>query len=117
MCMALFSMDLDSLKDLFIGELRDLYDAENQITEALPKLIEKAHYAQLKSALQEHLEVTRGQMRRLDTIFHRLGEKPSGERCKGMKGLIKEGDRSEERRVGKEGRARGWREIERKKER
>jgi len=90
--MALFSMDLDSLKDLFIGELRDLYDAENQITEALPKLIEKAHYAQLKSALQEHLEVTRGQMRRLDTIFHRLGEKPSGESCKGMKGLIKEGD-------------------------
>jgi ferritin-like metal-binding protein YciE len=92
MSMALFSMDLQSLKDLFIDELRDLYDAENQITEALPKLIEKAQHAQLKSALQEHLEVTRGQIRRLDTIFQRLKEKPTGETCKGMKGLIKEGD-------------------------
>jgi len=90
--MALFSMDLDSLKDLFIDELRDLYDAENQITDALPKLIEKAKYPQLKSALQEHLEVTRGQIRRLESIFQRLDEKPSGESCKGMKGLIKEGD-------------------------
>jgi ferritin-like metal-binding protein YciE len=92
MSMALFSMDLQSLKDLFIDELRDLYDAENQITEALPKLIGKAQHAQLKSALQEHLEVTRGQIRRLDTIFQRLKEKPTGESCKGMKGLIKEGD-------------------------
>ena len=90
--MALFSMDLDSLKDLFIDELRDLYDAENQITDALPKLIERAHYAQLKSALQEHLEVTRGQIRRLERIFEGLGERPTGESCKGMKGLIKEGD-------------------------
>jgi len=90
--MALFSMDLDSLKDLFVDELRDLYDAENQITEALPKLIEKAQYPQLKSALQEHLEVTRGQIRRLESIFKRLEEKPTGESCKGMKGLIKEGD-------------------------
>jgi len=90
--MALFSMDLQSLKDLFIDELRDLYDAENQITEALPKLIKKTHYPQLKSALEEHLEVTRGQIRRLDSIFERLGVKSSGESCKGMKGLIKEGD-------------------------
>ena len=90
--MALFSMDLDSLKDLIIYELRDLYDSETQITEALPKLIEKAQYPQLKSALQEHLEVTRGQIRRLDSIFQRLGEKAKGETCKGMKGLIKEGD-------------------------
>jgi ferritin-like metal-binding protein YciE len=90
--MALFSMDLESLKDLFIDELRDLYDAENQITEALPKLIEKAKYPQLKSALQEHLEVTRGQIQRLENIFERLQEKATGESCKGMKGLIKEGD-------------------------
>jgi len=87
--MALFSMDLQSLKDLFIDELRDLYDAENQITEALPKLIKKTHYPQLKSALEEHLEVTRGQIRRLDSIFERLGVKSSCESCKGMKGLIK----------------------------
>jgi len=90
--MALFSMGLDSLRDLFIDELRDLYDAESQITEALPKLIERSHYPQLKSALQEHFEVTRGQIRRLDGIFEGLGEKPTGETCKGMKGLIKEGD-------------------------
>jgi ferritin-like metal-binding protein YciE len=90
--MALFSMDLQSLRDLFIDELRDLYDAENQITDALPKLIEKSKYPQLKSALQEHLEVTRGQIRRLDTIFQGLNEKATGETCKGMKGLIKEGD-------------------------
>ena len=90
--MPLFSMDLNSLRDLFIDELRDLYDAETQITEALPKLIEKAHYPELKSALQEHLEVTRGQIARLEQIFGRLSEKPTGETCKGMKGLIKEGD-------------------------
>ena len=90
--MALFSMDLESLKDLFIDELRDLYDAETQITEALPKLIAKAQNPQLKSALNEHFEVTRAQIRRLDTIFQRLNEKSSGETCKGMKGLIKEGD-------------------------
>lgn len=90
--MALFSMDLNSLRDLFIDELRDLYDAENQITEALPKLIEKAQYPELKSALQEHLEVTRGQIGRLETIFQQLNEKPTGESCKGMKGLLKEGD-------------------------
>ena len=90
--MALFSMDLNSLRDLFIDELRDLYDAETQITEALPKLIEKASYPELKSALQEHLDVTRGQITRLKTIFSGLNEKPEGETCKGMKGVIKEGD-------------------------
>ena len=90
--MALFSMDLNSLRDLFIDELRDLYDAETQITEALPKLIEKATYPELKSALQEHLEVTHEQVQRLEQIFSRLNEKATGETCKGMKGLIKEGD-------------------------
>lgn len=90
--MALFSMDLNSLKSLFVDELRDLYDAENQIIKALPKLIDKSHNPQLKSALQEHLQVTRGQVNRLDRIFDQLKEKSSGESCKGMKGLIAEGD-------------------------
>jgi ferritin-like metal-binding protein YciE len=90
--MALFSMKLDNLKTLYLTELRDLYDAENQITEALPKLIEKASHPQLKAALQEHLEVTRGQIQRLEQIFQKLNEKPTGQTCKGMKGVIKEGD-------------------------
>ena len=90
--MAIFSMDLNSLRDLFVDELRDLYDAENQITNALPKLIDKAHYPELKSALQEHLDVTRTQIQRLESIFQKMGEKAKGETCNGMKGLIKEGD-------------------------
>ena len=90
--MALFSMKLENLQQLFVKELRDLYDAEDQITEALPKLIKAAHNPQLKSALEEHLQITRQQISRLDQIFEKLGEKPTGESCKGMKGVIKEGD-------------------------
>ena len=90
--MALFSMKLDNLQRLFVKELRDLYDAETQITDALPKLIDAAHNTQLKNALQGHLSVTKQQISRLDRIFQMLGEKPTGETCKGMKGVIKEGD-------------------------
>jgi ferritin-like metal-binding protein YciE len=85
-------MKLENLQQLFVKELRDLYDAENQITDALPKLIDAANHPELKHALQEHLSVTKQQISRLDTIFHTLGEKPTGETCKGMKGVIKEGD-------------------------
>lgn len=90
--MALFSMKLENLQQLFVKELRDLYDAEHQITEALPKLIDAAHNPQLKSALQEHLQITRQQISRLDQIFQKLNQKATGETCKGMKGVIKEGD-------------------------
>jgi ferritin-like metal-binding protein YciE len=90
--MALFSMKLDSLNRLFVEQLRDLYDGEQQITKALPKLIEKSRHEELKDALQEHLDVTREQIRRLDEIFRMLGEDASGETCKGMKGVIAEGD-------------------------
>ena len=90
--MALFSMKLDNLERLFVKELRDLYDAENQITDALPKLIDAAHNAQLKHALQEHLSVTKQQISRLDRIFQMMQQKPTGETCKGMKGVIKEGE-------------------------
>jgi ferritin-like metal-binding protein YciE len=90
--MALFSMKMDNLQQLFVKELRDLYDAENQITDALPKLIDAAHNPQLKSALQEHLQVTKQQISRLDQIFQKLNQKATGETCKGMKGVIKEGD-------------------------
>ena len=90
--MALFSMKLENLQQLFVKELRDLYDAENQITNALPKMIDAAHNPQLKSALQEHLHVTHQQISRLDQIFQKLNQKATGETCKGMKGVIKEGD-------------------------
>jgi ferritin-like metal-binding protein YciE len=90
--MALFSMKLENLQQLFLKELRDLYDAEKQITVALPNLIDAAKYPELKTALQEHLDVTHQQIARLDRVFEALGEDPSGETCKGMKGVIKEGD-------------------------
>ena len=90
--MALFSMKLENLQQLFLKELRDLYDAENQITDTLPKLIDAAHHSQLKSALQEHLQVTKQQISRLDQIFRMLNEKPKRETCKGIKGIIAEGD-------------------------
>ena len=90
--MALFSMKLETLQHLFVEQLRDLYDGEQQITKALPKLIEKSTHEELKDALQEHLDVTREQIRRLDQIFGMLGEEASGVTCKGMKGVIAEGD-------------------------
>ncbi len=90
--MALFSMKLENLQQLYLKELRDLYDAENQITDALPKLIDAANNPELKNALQEHLNVTQTQIKRLEKIFQTLNEKPTGETCKGMKGVIKEGD-------------------------
>lgn len=90
--MAIFSMKLENLQQLFVKELRDLYDAETQITDALPKMIEAAHHSELKDALQEHLQITKNQISRLDRIFQMLNQDPSGETCKGMKGLLKEGD-------------------------
>lgn len=89
--MALFSMKLENLQQLLVQELRDLYDAETQITEALPDMIEAAHNPALKSALQEHLTVTEEQIARLDRVFGMLNEEATGKTCKGMKGVIKEG--------------------------
>lgn len=90
--MSLFSITLENLQQLFVRELRDLYDAEAQITDALPKMIAAAHNSELQDALREHLEVTKNQVSRLDRIFDMLNEKATGETCKGMKGLLKEGD-------------------------
>ena len=90
--MALFTMKLENLEQLFVQELRDAYDMEDQITEALPKMIEAAHYPQLKNALQQHLNVTNQQVKRLDQVFDILGEDASGKTCKGIKGIIKEGE-------------------------
>ena len=84
-------MSMDSLKDLYVEQLRDLYSAENQILKALPMMAERAHNSELKSAFQEHERVTHDQVKRLEAIFDGMGEKPGGHHCKGMEGLLKEG--------------------------
>ena len=84
-------MNLDSLRKLYVHELKDLYSAEKQIVAALPKMISGAGNPDLKNALKEHLEVTRGQVKRLDKIFAGLDFSPRGSKCDGMEGLLKEG--------------------------
>jgi ferritin-like metal-binding protein YciE len=86
------SLKLDSLRDLLIEELRDLYSAETQLVEALPKMAEAASSQELRSAFEHHLEQTREHVSRLKDIFEEIGEKSSGETCEAMKGLIKEGE-------------------------
>ncbi len=82
---------LETLKDLFVEELRDLYSAEKQIIKALPKMRKAANSDQLKAAFEEHLEQTKGHVARLEQIFEALGEKPTGKTCKAMEGLVEEG--------------------------
>ena len=84
-------MKENSLKELFVDELKDLYSAENQLLKALPKMAKAATSAELKAGFEEHLEQTRGHVTRLETIFKSLEESPNGKKCKGMEGLIKEG--------------------------
>jgi len=84
-------MKMESLKDLYLEQLRDLYDAETQLVEALPKMAEAAHSSDLKTGFNQHLRQTREHVTRLERIFSALGEKPEGQTCNGMKGLVKEG--------------------------
>jgi len=82
---------LTSLNDLLIEELKDLYDAEHQLTKALPKMAAAATNPQLKTALTSHLAETEGHIQRLEQVFSLLGEKASRKTCKAMKGLVEEG--------------------------
>lgn len=82
---------MNSLHDLYVDELKDLYSAENQIIKALPRMAKKASAEELREAFNEHLEVTRKQVERLDKIFSELGVNPRGKKCKAMEGLIEEG--------------------------
>ncbi len=84
-------MKLESLKDLYLEQLKDLHSAETQLLDALPKLAEAASAPDLKQAFQEHLRQTREHVERLERIFGQLGERAGGHECEGMKGLIKEG--------------------------
>lgn len=84
-------MSMDSLRDLYVDELKDLYNAENQLIKALPRMAKKASAPPLRRAFQDHLEQTKMHVERLDQIFQKLGEKPTGKTCKAMKGLVEEG--------------------------
>lgn len=81
-----------ALKDLYIEELRDIYNAEQQLTKALPKMAKAATSSDLGSGFEHHLEQTKGHVLRLEQIFEGLGEKATGKRCKAMEGLIEEGE-------------------------
>lgn len=85
-------MKLDSLKQLFIHELSDLNDAEEQLVKALPKMAKAASSSELQRAFEGHLSQTKEQVQRLQRVFNNLGEKPKRVTCKGMKGLVEEAD-------------------------
>ena len=81
----------NGLRELYLDELRDLYNAENQLLKALPKMAKAASSDELRNGFQEHLEQTKGHVERLEQIFEALDESPKGKKCAGMEGLVKEG--------------------------
>lgn len=84
-------MRMETLQELYVEQLKDIYDAENQLMKALPKMAKEASNEELKAAFEQHLEQTEEQISRLDRIFEELGEKAKGHKCKAMAGLIEEG--------------------------
>lgn len=84
-------MALESLRDLYVDHIQDLYSSEQQILDALPKMIDKASHTKLRDGFAQHLEQTRRHVVRLEQIARRLDEKPDGKTCKGMAGVLKEG--------------------------
>jgi ferritin-like metal-binding protein YciE len=88
--MGLFSKDIKTLDDLFVHTLQDIYYAENQITKALPKMIEKASDPQLKKGFETHLAETQNQIKRLEQVFEMHGHSPKGVDCPAIDGIIKE---------------------------
>jgi ferritin-like metal-binding protein YciE len=84
-------MELNTLQELFLDVLKDTYDAEHQITKALPKMAKAATAPELKAAFEEHLQQTEGHIVRLEQVFESQGKKATRKSCKGMKGLIEEG--------------------------
>lgn len=90
--MGFFSKDIKNMEGLFIHGLQDIYYAEQQITKALPKMIESATNRDLAAGLRQHLEETQKQIERLDQVFAKLGRTPKGVKCPAIDGLIKESD-------------------------
>src|SRR6266511_4035915 len=85
-------MTIDSIDTLLTEELKDIYDAEKQIIKALPKMSKAASSPELRQAFEEHLEVTKKQISRLEEVFDLLDEKAGTKSCAGMKGLLQEGE-------------------------
>src|SRR5688572_13115262 len=92
-------MALESLQDLYLEQLRDLYSAEEQIIEALPKMIEQTSHPELRRGFEMHLRQTEEQLRRLKQIGKRIGQDLTGHTCKGMEGLLEEGEEMLEERA------------------
>jgi ferritin-like metal-binding protein YciE len=90
--MGLFSKDIQSMDDLLLHGLRDIYYAENQIVKSLPKMIDKATNRDLTKGLRDHLDETKNQIARLDQVFKQLGREPKGVKCPAIDGLISEAD-------------------------
>src|SRR5918993_512425 len=84
-------MEMESLRDLFLDELRDMYHAEGQMIKSLPRMAKKADSDELRTAFEEHLEETKKQQERLEEVFELFEEKPKTKVCKGMQGIIEEG--------------------------
>jgi ferritin-like metal-binding protein YciE len=79
------------LRELYLDELRDLYNAENQLVKALPKMAKASTNEELREGFEQHLEQTKGHVQRLEQIFEAMDENPTGKKCAGMEGLVKEG--------------------------
>ena len=90
--MGLFTKDIETMDELLLHGLKDIYYAENQIVRSLPKLIEKATNRDLTKGLQDHLQETKNQIGRLDQVFKKLGQDPQGVKCPAIDGLISEAD-------------------------
>ena len=84
-------MAAENLQELFVEELRDVYDAEKQLTRALPKMARAVENGELRAAFEEHLDITRMHVNRLEEVFKSLGLASRGKTCDGMKGLVEEG--------------------------
>ena len=94
-------MATENLQDMLVDELRDLYDAERQLTKAIPKMVKAATDPVLKAGFSEHLDQTKAQVARLEQCFEMLGIKPRGKPCSGMKGIVEEGQEMMEQRLSK----------------
>jgi ferritin-like metal-binding protein YciE len=89
--MAVFAHEFNSLDELFVHELKDLYDAEHRLTDALPKMAEAASSSDLKQAFTTHLRETQGHIQRLEQVFQLINHEPERSACKAMKGILDEG--------------------------